>query len=120
MRGFSLSAKRERKSGIGIARGTRVRSRQIERTEETRRQRPAAAERIFAGDGFEAARLEDIAAGAGYTRGAFYANFESKEDIFFALLEQWVKERTQAITTVLNQHEDPHDKLSALREYYAE
>ena len=49
-----------------------------------------AAEQTFARDGYEAARLEDIAARAGYTRGAFYANFESKEDIFFALLEQWV------------------------------
>ncbi len=42
---------------------------------------------MFARDGFEAARLEDIASAAGYTRGAFYANFEDKEDIFFALLE---------------------------------
>jgi AcrR family transcriptional regulator len=45
-----------------------------------------AAEQTFARDGYEAARLEDIAARAGYTRGAFYANFASKEDIFFALL----------------------------------
>ena len=60
------------------------------RTEATRRKLLEAAEQIFARDGYEAARLEDIAAPAGYTRGAFYANFESKEDIFFALLEQWV------------------------------
>ena len=53
----------------------------------------AAAEKTFARDGFEAARLEDIASLAGYTRGAFYANFKSKEDIFFALLEEWVGRR---------------------------
>jgi len=52
-----------------------------------------AAEQTFARDGYEAARLEDIAARAGYTRGAFYANFDSKEDIFFALLEQWVAQQ---------------------------
>jgi len=57
-----------------------------------------AAKRIFAQEGFEAARLEDIAAGAGYTRGAFYANFESKEDIFFALFEEWAQERIESIT----------------------
>ena len=46
-----------------------------------------AARRIFARDGFEMARLEDIAAAAGKTRGAFYANFRDKEDVFFALFE---------------------------------
>ncbi len=58
------------------------RSRQEARTAATRQRLLAAAETIFARDGFEAARLEDIAALAGYTRGAFYANFDGKEDIF--------------------------------------
>ena len=61
----------------------------------------AAGEAIFARDGFEAARLEDIAAEAGYTRGAFYANFESKEDIFFALLEMWVAERMEEVDALI-------------------
>jgi AcrR family transcriptional regulator len=60
-----------------------VTSGQQARTDATRRKLLAAAENIFARDGFEAARLEDIAGLAGYTRGAFYANFQSKEDIFF-------------------------------------
>ena len=58
-----------------------VPSRQQARTEATRRKLLLAAEKVFARDGFEAARLEDIAGLAGYTRGAFYANFQSKEDI---------------------------------------
>jgi AcrR family transcriptional regulator len=119
MRGFSWTAKHERKSRIGIVRGTRVRTRQTERSEETRRKLLAAAERIFARDGFEAARLEDIAAGAGYTRGAFYANFDSKEDIFFALLEQWVRQRIDSFTAVLRTKNSPHQKLAALRKHYA-
>jgi AcrR family transcriptional regulator len=79
-----------------------------------------AAKRIFAQDGFEAARLEDIAAGAGYTRGAFYANFKSKEDIFFALFEEWVRERIESVTKALRRHSDPGEKLVALRTHYAE
>ena len=71
-------------------------------------------------DGFEAARLEDIAAGAGYTRGAFYANFKSKEDIFFALFEEWVRERIESLTSALRRHSDPAEKLVALRTHYAE
>jgi AcrR family transcriptional regulator len=119
MRGFSLAEKHENKSRIGIAPGTRARSRQTERTEATRRKLLAAAERIFARDGFEAARLEDIAAGAGYTRGAFYANFGGKEEIFFALLEQWVRQRIDSVTAVLRRQKSPQQKLAALRKHYA-
>jgi len=120
MRGFSSTAKHESNRRIGLARGARIRSRQAERTEATRRKLLAAAERIFARDGFEAARLEDIAAGAGYTRGAFYANFGGKEEIFFALLEQWVRQRIDSITAVLRKQKTPHQKLAALRKHYAE
>lgn len=45
----------------------------------------ASAKKIFARDGFQAAKLEEIAAEAGYTRGAFYANFTSKEELFLAV-----------------------------------
>jgi AcrR family transcriptional regulator len=58
---------------------------QAERTQATRAALLASAERIFARDGFEAARIEDIALDAGRTRGAFYANFEGKAEIFIAL-----------------------------------
>jgi AcrR family transcriptional regulator len=95
-------------------------SRQRARTEATRRKLLAAAEKTFARDGFEAARLEDIAALAGYTRGAFYANFKSKEDIFFALLELWLKERIAEIDTLLAQQETSATLLRALREHYAQ
>jgi AcrR family transcriptional regulator len=93
---------------------------QQERTQATRRKLLDAAKRIFAQDGFEAARLEDIAARAGYTRGAFYANFERKEDIFFALFEEWVCERIDTVTIAMGKHSDPAEKLAALRTHYAE
>jgi AcrR family transcriptional regulator len=59
-----------------------------QKTEATRRKLLEAALQVFSRDGFEAARIEDIAAESGYTRGAFYANFDTKEDLFFALLEE--------------------------------
>jgi len=93
---------------------------QTERTRATRRKLLDAAKHIFAKDGFEAARLEDIAAGAGYTRGAFYANFKSKEDIFFALFEEWVRERIESLTIALRRNSDPSEKLAALRTHYLE
>jgi len=97
-----------------------VPSRQAARTAATRRKLLLAAEQTFARDGYEAARLEDIAARAGYTRGAFYANFASKEDIFFALLEQTVGRRIAEVNELLRRHDNPQQRLRALREHYAQ
>src|SRR5579864_1189406 len=115
MRGFSLQPVHTKKNGTRAPVG----GRQRERTAATRRKLLTAAKRIFAQQGFEAARLEDIAAGAGYTRGAFYANFEDKEEIFFALFEEWAQERIESITRDLRRHSDPEAKLAALRTHYA-
>jgi AcrR family transcriptional regulator len=95
-------------------------SRQQARTAATRRKLLLAAEQTFARDGYEAARLEDIAARAGYTRGAFYANFGGKEDIFFALLEQWVAQRKSEVDVLLRRHDNPRQRLRALCEHYAQ
>ena len=54
----------------------------------TRRELIRAARIVFARDGFEHTRIEEIAARAGKTRGAFYDNFEDKEDVFFAIFEE--------------------------------
>lgn len=119
MRELSLPTGTKR-GRAGVRMAAQTRTHQAERTRTTRRKLLDAATRIFAQDGFEAARLEDIAAGAGYTRGAFYANFDSKEDIFFALFEEWVRERIDSFTTAIRRHSHPPDKLVALRTHYAE
>lgn len=59
-----------------------------DRAVQTRQDLLDAARRVFARDGFELARLEDIARAAGKTRGALYTHFANKEDLFFALIEQ--------------------------------
>jgi AcrR family transcriptional regulator len=68
--------------------GTPAAVKKQDRAIATRRRLTAAARRVFARDGFELARVEDIAAAAGKTRGAFYANFKDKEDVFFAIFEE--------------------------------
>lgn len=50
----------------------------------------AAAFEVFAEKGFAAARLDDIAARAGVSKGAIYLYFATKEDIFQAVVEQGV------------------------------
>jgi AcrR family transcriptional regulator len=93
-------------------------SRQQARTQATRRKLLRSAEHIFARHGFEAARIEDIVEAAGYTRGAFYANFESKEELFMALLEDLVRRRIAEIQSLLAQAQDPAERAALLREYY--
>lgn len=61
-----------------------------ERQAQTRRQLLDAAEQVFVERGFVGSSVEAIAEEAGYTRGAFYSNFTSKEQLFAELLQQRV------------------------------
>jgi AcrR family transcriptional regulator len=58
------------------------------RRQETRARLLDAAFAVFAARGFGAARIEEVCEAAGYTRGAFYSNFASLEELFFELYEQ--------------------------------
>jgi AcrR family transcriptional regulator len=55
----------------------------------------AAAFEVFGEKGFAAARLDDIAARAGVSKGAIYLYFATKEDIFQAVVEQGVAPNLQ-------------------------
>ena len=60
-----------------------------------------AAARVFARRGYHVATLEDVAAEAGFTKGAVYSNFESKEALFLALVDIEIAKRVQEIATVI-------------------
>lgn len=47
-----------------------------------------AAEEVFAEQGFAAASVDGIAERAGFSRGAVYANFDGKEELFLAVFER--------------------------------
>ncbi|MFG2332545.1 TetR/AcrR family transcriptional regulator [Streptomyces sp. NPDC048604] len=47
-----------------------------------------AALETFAEQGYHASSIEQICEGAGYTRGAFYSNFSSKDELFLALFDE--------------------------------
>ncbi len=57
------------------------------RRELTRSTLIAAATQVFGRRGFEGASLEEIADTAGFTRGAIYKNFGSKEELFLAVCD---------------------------------
>jgi AcrR family transcriptional regulator len=63
--------------------------------ENTRARLVAAAAEVFAESGLDGASVEAICERAGFTRGAFYSNFATKEELFFALV-QWMSEQKMA------------------------
>jgi AcrR family transcriptional regulator len=71
------------------------------RTEETQSRILDAAQTVFSEQGFEKTQLEEVAARAGYTRGAIYAHYSSKEDLFLALMEHRVLTRFTTIRQLI-------------------
>lgn len=65
----------------------------------------AAAMEVFAEKGFAAARLDDIAARAGVSKGALYLYFATKEDIFRAVVAQGVAPNLGRIQAALAEHQ---------------
>ena len=79
-----------------------------------------AAEVIFARDGFEASRIEDIAAEAGRSRGAFYANFASKTEVFLALRSLATRRNARALRDRIENLKDEEERYQAITRYILE
>jgi AcrR family transcriptional regulator len=62
-----------------------------ERRARTRARLLEAAARVYARRGFDAATLDEVAEEAGFTKGAVYDHFGSKEKLLFALLDEHVR-----------------------------
>src|SRR6478735_9600303 len=75
------------------------------RVEHTRSLLLDAAEEVFAKQGFGGAALEDIADVAGYTRGAIYSNFGTKEDLFLAVIERHQRRLLDSFADVITSFE---------------
>src|SRR5215469_7244569 len=68
----------------------------LTRAEQSERNRGlvlAAARGVFLARGYHGATLEQIADEAGFSKGVVYSQFESKADLFLALLEARISER---------------------------
>jgi AcrR family transcriptional regulator len=65
----------------------------------TRQRLLDAASAVFADEGFGRSTVEQICERAGYTRGAFYSNFDSLEELFLAMWEQRSAQVLADITT---------------------
>ncbi|HEX4564801.1 MAG TPA: helix-turn-helix domain-containing protein [Solirubrobacteraceae bacterium] len=60
-----------------------------------------SAARVFAQRGLEQASIDEVAEQAGFTKGAFYANFKNKEELFLAMLDERFAKRIEDIEQVV-------------------
>jgi AcrR family transcriptional regulator len=67
----------------------------VQQSERNRALLLSAARRVFLARGYHAATLEQIADEAGFSKGVVYSQFQSKADLFLALLEARIEERAQ-------------------------
>lgn len=94
---------------ITEGRGRRV----TKRRAETRQRLLDAAFEAFAAEGFGRCTVEQICERAGYTRGAFYSNFGSLEELFLAMWEQRSERLLHEVAAVLE--EDAATEVPDLR-----
>lgn len=73
-----------------------------------------AAAKVFAAEGFAGATIDAIGQAAGFTKGAVYSNFESKDELFLALLDREFELRGQQIAIALDR--SAGDTTAAARE----
>jgi AcrR family transcriptional regulator len=87
-----------------------ARARRLKKDEIRARLIQAAAE-IFAAKGWEKTTLEEIAEAAGFSKGAVYSNFESKDELFFSLMERQIDDRIGMVETVLSDESDTKRRI---------
>lgn len=73
------------------------------RKENTRARLIRASLEVFVEKGIDGATIDDLVTAAGYTRGAFYSNFSSKEEVFEALFTSVTDELVGIVTTSAEQ-----------------
>jgi len=92
---------------------SRVRTRPTR--DDTREKLFEAAARVCEERGIGGASIEDIAAAAGFTRGAFYSNFKSKDELIIAMMEEHVDQSIRRMHELLAEHKTLPDFINALR-----
>lgn len=89
-------------------------------SEQTRHLIINTAAQLFASKGFHGTSMSDLVAASGLTKGAFYHHFESKDALFFAVVDS-VRDRWQsAVGQAVIQAENPLDQLAALLDSHAQ
>ncbi|MGZ4437353.1 MAG: TetR/AcrR family transcriptional regulator [Nocardioidaceae bacterium] len=72
------------------------------RRENTRARLVEASEAVFAEKGLKRVTVDDLVGAAGFTRGAFYSNFSSIDEVFFTVFEQLSEQMLATVRAVID------------------
>ena len=78
-----------------------------------------AAERLFIRKGFDDASVDEISETAGYSRGAFYSNFDDKEQVFLAVIDRCRPKLPRVLDDMFQQITEPAERIAAVREWFS-
>lgn len=90
----------------------------VESQAVTRERLLASARQVFLRVGYVRATIDVIADEAGYSKGAVYSNFESKEAIFLELLREKLAADVTGLRTLLDAGTTVEQLVSGLRDYF--
>jgi AcrR family transcriptional regulator len=88
----------------------RARLTRQEQQARTRSRLLEAASKVFSCKGMQQSSVDEVAQEAGYTKGAFYANFKSKDELFLAILDEHFGERIQEVERAFGSDESPPEQ----------
>ncbi|MBV8304892.1 MAG: TetR/AcrR family transcriptional regulator [Acidimicrobiia bacterium] len=88
-------------------------NRRLAQGEATRRQLLDVAARLFAEQGYEDTSIEQVLRQAGVSRGSLYHHYDSKEQLFEAVVEDVEQRIAEELMTVVVRHRDPVQVLRA-------
>lgn len=83
-----------------------------ETQQQTRERLLEAARRLLAREGFYGASVDAIAGEAGYTKGAVYSNFASKEAIFLELLGRHMRSEIEELSGLVDEEASPETVIA--------
>ncbi|WP_149357366.1 TetR/AcrR family transcriptional regulator [Comamonas testosteroni] len=86
---------------------------------QTREHLIDAARHLFVTNGYGGASIRDIANNAGYSQGAFYSNFSSKEDVLLELLRRHMDAEAMQLTTLMGDNAQLPEQMLARLEAWA-
>lgn len=102
---------------MAVAQRTKPAPKRLTREESralTREKLLASAYEVMAREGYEGASIDRIAEEAGFSKGAFYSNFDSKEEIFLELLETHSVADVGEIAELLKNVRDPRKMIEVI------
>ncbi|MGH3372759.1 MAG: TetR/AcrR family transcriptional regulator [Nocardioidaceae bacterium] len=86
----------------------------LRRRENTRARLLAAALDVFAERGVKRVTVDELVAAAGFTRGAFYSNFSSIDEVFFAVFEDQAERMLDALRGAIESVPEGEFSLASL------